>query len=133
MPRLSDPRKFVTLLLAMLLLLCPPILRADSPILSKEAQAKLAPEYARLAEIEMSAEDAEKQAQAVESIVRIAGDDIAVQTTREVTAIYLPKFETASRDTKALATLRAAAPWACVVVIGGLAASFAWGISVGAK
>lgn len=129
MPTLTNPKKYAMLLLTMLLMLYPLNLRADSPILSPEAQAKLEPEYEKLAEIEMSDADAEKQAQAVESIVLIVGDEIAAQTTREVTAVYLPL----AKDGK---KWRALSPWGPWIATGGavvVLAAFVGGVLLGAK
>lgn len=129
MPTLPNPRRYAMLLLAMLLMIFPPLLRAESTTLSPEAQAKLAPEYDKLAEIEMSAEDAEKQAQAIESIVLIVGDDIAVKTTREVTAVYAPLAKDGLR-------WRKLGPWVPWIVAGSsaaLLASFVGGVILGAK
>jgi hypothetical protein len=129
MPTLTNPKKYAMLLLATLLMLYPRTLMADSAILSPEAQAKLEPEYARLAEIEMNDSDAEKQAQAVESIVLIVGDEIAAQTTREVTAVYLPL----AKDGK---KWRALSPWGPWIATGGVVvviAAFVGGVLLGAK
>ncbi len=129
MPMLTNQRRSVALLLAMLLTLYPLTLKAESGILSPEAQAKLAPEFEKLAEIEMSDADAEKQAQAVESIVLIVGDEIAVQTTREVTAVYLPL----AQDSKKWRRLATWGPWiatgGAVLIVG----AFVGGVILGAK
>lgn len=126
---LIDPRKSAMLLLAILLTLCPLILKAESGILSPEAQAKLAPEYEKLAEIEMSDADAEKQAQAVETIVQINNNETAVQTTREVTAVYLPLAQDGKK-------WRRLAPWGPWIATGGavvVLAAFVGGVILGAQ
>ena len=129
MPMPISPKRFAALLLAMLLTLYPLTLKAESGILSPEAQAKLAPEYEKLAEIEMSDADAEKQAQAVESIVLIVGDEIAIQTTREVTAVYLPLAQDGKK-------WRRLAPWGPRIATGGavlIVGAFVCGVLLGAK
>ncbi len=127
MPMLTNPRKYAMLLLAILLISFQLNLRAESTGLSPEAQAKLAPEYGKLAELEMSDSDAEKMAGAIENIVKITNDDTALQVTREVTAVYAP----AAADGLKWRKLEKAGPW---ILSGGavvLVAAFFGGVIIG--